>query len=196
MELLKREEYAVERAVLDDAVAHEGGTLLFSDDRGAAVRIGDWHKCVFATPADFKEYAKRYGLTEKVCVMGMPLDAPKTLGFDSVACKTFAYMEGLPPILEGITVKRLAHTLSGVVSENYDCRGHKTPVDKMERIMRDKGVFGALVDSKLAGFIGRHPDGSMGMLTVFENYKRQGIGKELEKFLINYVMTFGRVPFC
>ena len=195
MELLKRKEYAVERAVLDDAVV-EGGTPVFSDERGAAVKLGDWYKCVFATVADFKDYAKRYGMTENVCVMGMPLDAPELLGFDSVACKTFAYMESLPPVLNGMTVKRLAHTLAGVVAESYDRREHKTPVSEMEEIMRDKGVFGALVDSKLAGFIGRHPDGSMGMLTVFENYKRQGIGKELEKFLINYVMTFGRVPFC
>ena len=66
----------------------------------------------------------------------------------------------------------------------------------MENILRGKGVFGAFKDSGFAGFVGRHDDGTMGLLHVFDTFRRRGMGVELEKFMIGYVMTFGRVPLC
>ncbi|MCH5163332.1 MAG: GNAT family N-acetyltransferase [Clostridiales bacterium] len=196
MELLDREEYKVARAVLFDAINHEGGVLVFSDERGAAVKIGDWYKCVFNSAADFKACAEIYGIKKNACVLGMPLEEVKKLGGEVDACKTFAYFNDLPPVVEGLDIKRLAHTLCGVVAENYVSHCYKLSEQEAAEIMKDKGVFGAFVDSSLAGFIGRHSDGSMGMLTVFDGYKRRGIGGKLEAFMINYVMTLGRVPFC
>lgn len=196
MKLLERDKYAVARTVIEDAVKFEDGKMDLSDERGASVCVRGWHKCVFRDTDDFVKYINARGIKEKVCLLGAPLDTPQRLGAKADACKTYAYMKNLPPPLGSLSVKRLAHTLAGVVADSYDTRGEKMPVPEMEKTMRDKGVFGALVDSKLAGFIGRHIDGSMGMLTVFDDYRRRGIGAGLEAFMINYVMTFGRVPFC
>lgn len=48
----------------------------------------------------------------------------------------------------------------------------------------------------LAGFIGTHEEGGMGMLEVFEPYRRQGIAMALEKYLINRTLEKGFTPYC
>ena len=57
-------------------------------------------------------------------------------------------------------------------------------------------MYGAFVEETLAGFIGMHAECSMGMLEVFEPFRRQGIGEALERHLINRILDEGRVPFC
>lgn len=46
-------------------------------------------------------------------------------------------------------------------------------------------VIGLFENGQLAGIIGRHPEGCMGMLLVFEEYRRKGYGAILEKAKIN-----------
>lgn len=47
-------------------------------------------------------------------------------------------------------------------------------------------MFGAEVDGELAGFIGMHTDGSVGMLEVFKKYRRCGVGSALVSHMNNY----------
>ena len=56
-------------------------------------------------------------------------------------------------------------------------------------------IFGAFVDGRLAGFVGEHHEGSMGMLEVFPPYRGHGLGLALESFQINRYLSEGRVPF-
>ena len=56
-------------------------------------------------------------------------------------------------------------------------------------------IFGAFVDGRLAGFVGEHHEGSMGMLEVFPEYRGHGLGLALESFQINRYLSEGRVPF-
>ena len=56
-------------------------------------------------------------------------------------------------------------------------------------------IFGAFVDGCLAGFVGEHHEGSMGMLEVFPPYRGHGLGLALESFQINRYLSQGRVPF-
>ena len=57
-------------------------------------------------------------------------------------------------------------------------------------------VFGVFVDDVLAGFIGIHDDGSMGMLYIDEAYRRRGLAASLESYLINYQRAQGCVPYA
>lgn len=57
------------------------------------------------------------------------------------------------------------------------------------------GVFGQFVDGELAGFIGTHLEGAVGMLEVFEPYRRRGIGENLMCYMINYWRRRNAVPF-
>lgn len=196
MELLKKPKFGVEAAVINDAVEFEGAEVLVSDERAAIVKMGDLYKCVFADVGDYARTAAEYGIDGEVCLLGAPLSAPSDVGFSADACKSYAYFHAMPPPCDrAVTIKRLAPTLAETVHAAYSNPGN-ADVAHIAELMRKRGVFGAIADGKLAGFIGRHDDGSMGMLEVYEPFRGRGIGIALERFMINYVMSFGRIPVC
>lgn len=60
-------------------------------------------------------------------------------------------------------------------------------------------VFGIYTEGKEpypSGFIGLHEDGSMGMLYVEEDCRRQGLASSLEGWLINRHLRRGETPYC
>lgn len=193
MKLLSDGKYAVERAVLEDAVNNENAEVVIDEPTAAVVSMGKWYKCVFADECDYTRYTQKYGIRGDVCLIGAPQ------GLAENSCFTYAYLSPMPPlpdIISGVEIKRLAPSLASTVLDAYHNPGGGYTVERIAEIMRSKGIFGAIAGGKLAGFIGRHSDGSMGMLEVFEPFRRRGIAAALEKFLITYVMTFGRTPVC
>ena len=196
--LLENRALKVEAAVINDVVSFEGATLIVHDERAAIAKSGEVHKCVFSDISHAAEYFKKYGISGKVCLLNAPLNAPEVFGFEAEACKTFAYLSPMPPLPDkSVTIKRLAPSLAETVRSEYaksGAAGYTT--EQVAELMRTKGVFGAIVDGKLAGFIGRHSDGNMGMLEVYENFRRRGLGMTLTRFMMAYIMTFGRTPVC
>lgn len=193
MKLLQDGKYAVERAVFDDAVRNENAKVVIDEQCAAVISMGKWYKCVFADARDYSCFTQKYGISGDVCMLGAPE------GILENPCITYAYLNPMPPLPDmpsGVEIKRLAPSLAQTVLDAYHNPGGGYTVERIADIMRQKGVFGAIANGKLAGFIGRHGDGSMGMLEVFEQYRRRGIAAALEKFLITYVMTYGRAPFC
>lgn len=69
-----------------------------------------------------------------------------------------------------------------------------------EAYIRDRishgAMYGIFVENELAGFIGEHAEGSMGMLTVLPAYRRQGLAAALESFLIHKTLQKGYTPYC
>ena len=58
-------------------------------------------------------------------------------------------------------------------------------------------LFGAFSDDGgIMGFAGFHEEGSMGMLVVLPEYRRQGVGERLERHLIRSAMLSGGIPYC
>ncbi len=57
------------------------------------------------------------------------------------------------------------------------------------------GMFGAVVDGNMAGFIGTHTEGSMGMLEILPQFRRRGIAYALEAHMIDHLLTHGRTPY-
>lgn len=65
----------------------------------------------------------------------------------------------------------------------------------LERL--DSGAFyGVFAESELAGFVGEHIEGAMGMLFVLPEYRGQGYAEALESSLINHTLQRGYTPFC
>lgn len=198
MKLLSKHGYEAERAVIADAISFEGARIIADDDDICAVDMGV-KKIVVRDMGDFPALAEKYGLYGDVCILGAPLDLPEAIGMSASPCVTFAYLNDLPPAIAppvGTSIKKLAPTLAGVVASSYGNRCGGYTEDEMKALMRERSVFGAITDGRLSGFIGRHHDGSMGMLTVYPEFSRRGIGAALEGFMAAYVMTFGRTPFC
>lgn len=52
-------------------------------------------------------------------------------------------------------------------------------------------MYGAFVKDELAGYIGIHADGRIGMLHVFEEYRGRKIAKALETYMINLALELG-----
>ncbi len=57
-------------------------------------------------------------------------------------------------------------------------------------------MYGAFMDDELAGFIGEHQEGSMGLLYVYPKFRRRGIAEALETFQINRSLQRGYTPYC
>lgn len=56
-------------------------------------------------------------------------------------------------------------------------------------------MFGIELDGRLAGFIGLHSEGSVGMMEVFPEYRRMGLGTELESYMHNMHIDKGWIPY-
>lgn len=64
----------------------------------------------------------------------------------------------------------------------------------MEGVLR-RGMLGAYVDGALAGFVGFHDEGSIGMLEVLPRYQRRGLGKALLHGAVRLALERGMIPF-
>ena len=74
-----------------------------------------------------------------------------------------------------------------LIDENYDLADEEEITAQL-----DAGViFGAFVDGELAGFIGRHDEGSVGMLFVFPQFRRLGVAEALERNYVNRELAQG-----
>lgn len=79
-----------------------------------------------------------------------------------------------------------------VVLEHYDLI--RDPEVLAERITSGN-LYGACVDDQVAGFIGLHAEGAMGMLTVLEEYRGKGLGVALLNYLIRLELRRGHIPY-
>lgn len=92
---------------------------------------------------------------------------------------------------EGAQIRRLDESHLSFVLQHYHMMDDETYL--RERI--DAGMYGAFVGGELAGFIGTHDEGSIGLLEVLPEYRRLGLAFALEAHLINCLLEKGRIPF-
>lgn len=77
------------------------------------------------------------------------------------------------------------------VAANYKLEGE----DYLRSLLARGQLFGGFLDGELAGFVGRHEEGSIGLLEVFPPYRRRGFATVLERHMINQELALGRIPF-
>lgn len=82
------------------------------------------------------------------------------------------------------------------LDEVYQIYHHLSDRDYLQDRIEQQAMWGLFVKNELAGFIGIHKEGSMGILEIKKNYQRQGYGYLLEAYLINHLLKQGKVPFC
>lgn len=93
---------------------------------------------------------------------------------------------------QGVTIRLLDVSNIQQVLENYMIDiGYNYIEDRIS-----KGcMWGLFENDKLAGFIGIHDEGSIGMLEVIKGYRRKGYGYLLEAYLINEYLKNHKVPY-
>jgi ribosomal protein S18 acetylase RimI-like enzyme len=79
------------------------------------------------------------------------------------------------------------------VNTNY--RNDPNELGYVRSLLKNSLITGAYIDGKRAGFIGRHWEGSIGLLEVLPEYRRLGIGEALLCDAFNREMEKGNIPF-
>lgn len=93
-------------------------------------------------------------------------------------------------------LKPLTHEHDDFVMKTYRmAKYYSDPKEFVYKAIED-GMTGAFVDGKLAGFIGSHKEGPIGMLEVLPKYRRMGLGTALQQYAINTYIQDGRIPYC
>ncbi len=78
------------------------------------------------------------------------------------------------------------------VSEHYDMGNEK----HLRKLIEAKVMYGAYVDGCLAGFMGIHEDGSLGLLFVDKAYRRRHLGESLVCYCTNRLRERNFIPYA
>ena len=123
-----------------------------------------------------EELAARFGLnTEQICRQAawMEDDPPAPLPFGGE-------LRLLEPSWAPWVYAHYSHAFGGV--------------EYMEGAI-DRGMLGAFVDGKPAGFAGFHIEGAIGMLEVLPPYRRRGIGEALLRGVVSLALSRGQYAY-
>lgn len=104
----------------------------------------------------------------------------------------YAYYGELPPEETEVEIRLLGMDALDFLYENY---GHASREYLRGRV-EDGVMIGAYAEGELAGFIGEHIEGSMGLLHVMPSFRRHHLGFALERADIRRTMLRGQTPFC
>ncbi|WP_028042078.1 GNAT family N-acetyltransferase [Candidatus Stoquefichus massiliensis] len=140
---------------------------------------------------DLKQY-QLFNVKQKAIGDVLVNDFQQTLQF---ACYQAVYNKAqisipYPPNV-CISLLNQEHTI--MIKETYQ---HADDPQYIDRLIDNKRLWGLFVCEKLAGFIGIHDEGSMGLLEILPSYQRCGYGMILESYLINYYLNQGWIPYC
>ena len=106
-------------------------------------------------------------------------------------CWQSAYTKTTPMEETLADIRRLDRRFLKRIADNYEL------ADEGEiAALLDAGViYGAFAGGELAGFIGRHEEGSVGLLFVFPEFRRMGIAEALERNYVNRELAEGNVAY-
>lgn len=109
-------------------------------------------------------------------------------------CHQVAWLEETPPAPSPLPgeIMSLDRSWTALVSAHY---GHSYADDAYVAQAIGRGMLGAFVGGELAGFIGTHDEGTVGMLKVLPQYRRRGVAEALHRAMIGRVLALGGIPF-
>lgn len=104
-----------------------------------------------------------------------------------------AYLENRPPEPAGrLEIRTPSEELAGVIADHYEYLNGEQVIAHIRR----GHLFGGFLGDKLVGFIGEHPEGSIGILEVLPEFRRHGYAYDLESFMIDRHFNQGKIPFA
>ncbi|MEA4813522.1 MAG: GNAT family N-acetyltransferase [Oscillospiraceae bacterium] len=179
---VKRGSAAIFYAEKDGVLLHElpGNVymLAVSDEKTGRMLVDECPPCeIFAAHQSFiKDYAAR-----------------KFSPIEWMICYQAANMDGhlFGENRIGLDIRLMYPDKADFVMENYGI----LPRDEIELHLERGDIFGGYFGGVIAGFIGTHLEGSMGLLTVLPEFRRRGVGFALESFLSDRLVKSGRTPF-
>lgn len=118
----------------------------------------------------------------------------KCFGFSEInTCWQMGYLRASPlPLPElGAEVRPLDASHLPTVCANYQMEDE----EYLGWLIGRGELYGTFHGDTLMAFGGRHAEGSIGLLEVLPQYRRQGLGALLQSFLINLELSQGHIPY-
>ena len=108
-------------------------------------------------------------------------------------CYQALYPLNTPPVCEKkLQIRCATQQELPIVLAHYD----KLSEAELQQVIARGNLFLAFHNGEAVGFVGEHLEGSMGLLEVFPDCRRQGYGAELESFMIGRMFERGLLPYC
>ena len=190
----------VHYANLLEVLRRGSGTVLYQGDDGVLVRdsVSGTH---LLSAGDGAAAARLLDLLPPDCALLTGhetfylLEAAERLRLGDVQlCHSALYQGDTPaPIPEGdFTLAPLDQSHAAYVARHYSrAFGGLAYIQGAV----DRGMVGAFVGDTLAGFVGFHEEGSMGLLEVLPDYRGRGLGRALEAAAVNLALARGQLAF-
>lgn len=178
----------IKRGTADILYAEKDGVVIYErNSQALMISIDELEKC--QSIIDFEKYHLFAVHQEKVAEW---------------ICKKGKYFNRFETYQAAYTKKEYIRdrfdTIKVLTSEHVDqvCRNYDAMNDMkyIENLITKEQLWGIFDDNVMVGFIGVHLEGSMGLLKVLPEYRRNGYGYKLEAFLINIFLHKNQVPFC
>ncbi|MCR4616858.1 MAG: tRNA (guanosine(37)-N1)-methyltransferase TrmD [Lachnospiraceae bacterium] len=103
----------------------------------------------------------------------------------------YVYTENVHRKIKNKDIRKLDESFADYVGNKYALGGYDYAVERLKAGV----VYGIFVDDEIAGFVGTHGEGSIGMLYVDGKYRRRGLAADLEGFMFNRDLEAGRTPY-
>lgn len=110
---------------------------------------------------------------------------------EKLECYQVAYYGEKPTTDSLLSVREADEHDLPVLLENY----RMISPEELKMAVRRKSILLGYDEGRLAGFIGEHLEGSMGLLYIFPEYRHRGFGTFLQTYLIAKTMEKGFIPF-
>ena len=191
----------IDRIDLIESVRREAGRLLYQGEEGSLVYLPSGNT-VLSDIADGRRLCalvREFGLTDaelfevkhETAAAALPELRPFPYRMD---CDQWVYVAQTPPPRRGADIRPLTREWLPLAAQHYSVVDD--PAAYLEGCLMRGRLWGLFEGEDLAGFIGTHPEGSMGLLEIFPAYRRKGYGYELEAFLVEWLLCEGFVPYC
>lgn len=122
-----------------------------------------------------EEAAARFGLTA-----------------EELICYQAVWPDRTPPPEPEIPLRPLEPGLTAWVYEHYSHRFCEA--DYIQDAIA-RGMLGAFVADEPVGFVGTHPEGSIGILGTLPAYRRRGVGTALLRGAVRLALERGAIPY-
>ncbi len=123
-------------------------------------------------------------------------DAQYILGMHHLTPCSFVVYEkdAAPALARAYDIRVLDRSYADTVLQHYD-RADEMGAREVEALLDAGKILGGFEKGELVGFIGEHPEGSMGMLTILPEFRRKGWAFALEATKIADHLARGFVPW-
>lgn len=164
-------------------------TLIYSSDNGFIIHDDkvDFTYISFSNFEEMKEVLSKYKYEHYLAYEKEIVEYYGDVG-NTTNLTQYAYTSKEKFDVSEYDIRKLGLEYLDVINSFYKAIG---PGEDNKDALVNNEVLGIFENDKLAGFIGRHPEGCMGMLLVFEEYRGKGYGLALEKAKINDLLDRG-----